>query len=286
VSEHSIKYGQICTNGIGCVTGGDRSLGDFLEVSIDARGAAVVSYVDDTSADTAAGENAGPEVISRQIAGPSLLASVGTITGPGAGPGRALSPVTDPSGDADYSANTTRTAASPNLDLLGASMVDDAKGDTDTITIKVKSLATLAVSPTLGGPDASWIVRWTQVTPGRVGNGDIFYAGMDNNGAGTGTPTFFAGSTSCIPGPGNPAEHCKYLTYPQTTKLPASRASYNRATGVITLHVPENSVGDPDVPTTLFSVTAFTATSTTPQSATTLFNLIDATTPFDVVGAT
>ncbi len=49
------------------------------------------------------------EVISRQIAGPSLLASVGTITGPGAGPGQALDPVTDPSGDADYSANGTRT---------------------------------------------------------------------------------------------------------------------------------------------------------------------------------
>jgi hypothetical protein len=31
-------------------------------------------------------------------------------------------------------------------------------------------------------------------------------------------------------------------------------------------------------------VTAFSATSATPQSATTLFNLIDATKPFDVVG--
>ena len=286
VSEHPVKYGQICTNGLGCVTGGDRSLGDFLQVSIDQQGAAVVSYVDDTSADTAAGENAGPEVISRQIGGPSLLAAVGTITGPGAGPGRALSSVTDPSGDADYSANTTRTPASPNLDLLGASLVDDAKGDTFTVTIKVKSLANLTVSPTIGGPDASWIVRWTHVTPGHTGNGHIYYAGMDNNGAGTRKPTFFAGDTSCIPGPGNPAEHCKYLTYPQTKRLSASQAHYDPATGVITLHVPENSVGDPDVPTTLFSVTAFTATSTRAQSPTTLFNLIDASTPFDVLGAT
>ena len=27
-----VKYGQICTNGLGCATGGDRSLGDFLQV--------------------------------------------------------------------------------------------------------------------------------------------------------------------------------------------------------------------------------------------------------------
>jgi hypothetical protein len=283
VSEHPVKYGQICTNGLGCVTGGDRSLGDFLQVAIDQRGAAVVSYVDDTSADTAAGENAGAEVISRQIDGPSLLSAVGMITGPGAGPGRALNSVTDPSGDADYSANTTRTPASSNLDLLGASLVDDTKGNTFTVTIKVKSLASLTVSPTLGGPDASWILRWTLVTPGHTGNGHIYYAGMDNNGAGTRKPTFFAGDTSCVPGPGNPAEHCKYLTYPQTTALSGSKAGYDPATGVITLHVPKNAVGGTNQHSTLYSVTAFTATSTEPQSATTLFNLVDASTPFDVL---
>jgi hypothetical protein len=209
------------------------------------------------------------------------LASVGTITGPGAGPGQARDSVTDPIGDADYSANTKRTPASPNLDLLGASVVDDPKAETFTVTVKVKSLADLTVSPTLGGPDASWIVRWTQVTPGHTGNGHIYYAGMDNNRAGTGVPSFFAGDTSCIPGPGNPVEHCKYLTYPQTTKLSASQAGYNPTTGVITLHVPESVYGDPSL-TTLYSVTAFTATSTRAQSATTIFNLIDAATPFDV----
>jgi hypothetical protein len=286
VSEHPVKFGQICTNGLGCVTGGDRSLGDFLQVAIDDSGAAVVSYVDDTSADTADGENAGPEVLSRQIGGPSLLASVGRINGPAGGPGLALDSVKDPVGDADYSANTTRTAATSNLDLTGASIAADTATATLNVTIKVKSLATLAVSPTLGGTDASWIVRWTQVTPGQTGNGHIYYAGMDNNGAGSGTPSFFAGDTSCIPGPGNPAEHCKYLTYPQTTPLTGSQAAYDPTTGVITLHVPESAVGLPAASgrTTLYSVTAFSATSTTPQSATTLFNLIDATKPFDVVG--
>jgi hypothetical protein len=285
VSEHPIKYGQICTNGIGCATGGDRSLGDFLQVTVDQNGAADVSYVDDTSADTAAGENAGPEVISHQIGGPSLFASAGggtgLVKGPDGGPGRPSNSVSDPKGDAYYSANGTKTPATPNLDLRGASL-KDGPNNTLIATIKVANLSSLTVSPTLGGPDASWILRWTEVTPGQTGNGHIYYAGMDNNqgAGGSGTPSFFVGDTSCIPGPGNPAEHCKYLTYPQTTTLPASQAAYNPATGVITLNIPESDVGNP-AGKKLFSATAFSATSATPQSATTLFNLIDATAPFD-----
>ncbi len=50
--------------------------------------------------------------------------------------------------------------------------------------------------------------------------------------------------------------------------------------------MPLADVGNPRSGTTLYSVTAFTATSATPQSATTLFNLTDATTPFDhVIGS-
>ncbi|MGH8922149.1 MAG: hypothetical protein ACRD0H_28060, partial [Actinomycetes bacterium] len=75
VSEGPVKHGQICTNGLGCATGGDRSLGDFLQVAPDRQGAAMVSYVFDTSSDTSAGEDTGPEVISRQLSGPSLFAS-------------------------------------------------------------------------------------------------------------------------------------------------------------------------------------------------------------------
>ena len=278
VSEVPVKYGPICTNGIGCTTGGDRSLGDFLEVTTDAEGAALVSYVFDTSGNHQGGEDAGPEAVSRQISGPGLFAGK-TVTQDG-GPGQASNSVTDPTGDAYYSANGSRTKASDNLDLTGASMANgrDDEGARGTIiaTIKVKSLASLTASPTIGGPDASWMIRWTSVDPGTVGNGLIYYAGMDNNAAGTGTPTFFAGSTGCVP-PNNPEEHCKYLTYPQTKAI---KGSYNAKTGVITLTIPSELVHTHDG-SRLYSVTAFTATSTTAQSATTLFNLIDSTTPFD-----
>lgn len=283
VTEHPVKYGQICTSGLGCVSGGDRSLGDFLQVTTDAQGAALVSYVDDTSADTAAGENAGPTEISRQIAGPSLLASVGTVPGAGNGPGVPVDRVTDPTADAYYSANGSRTAAGDNLDLTGASLTDGPNG-TLVATINVKALANLGVAAAVGGPDASWIIRWTDVVPGSTGNGHIYYAGMDNNGAGS--PTFFDGDTSCIPPPGNPADHCKFMTFPQTNALSSSQASYDPNSGIITLDIPLKDIGNPPPGTTLYSVTAFSATSTAPQSATTLFNLTDATTPFDhVVGS-
>jgi hypothetical protein len=281
VSETTVKHGQICTNGLGCTTGGDRSLGDFLQVTIDGQGAALVSYVFDTSADTSGGENAGPEVISRQVSGPSLLSSIGNVTQNG-GPGKPNGSVPDPIADDFYSANGSRAAAGANLDLTGASL---ANGPNNTLvaTIHVHSLSSLAVSPTIDGPDASWMMRWTMVTPGQTGNGDIFYAGMDNNAGagGSGTPTFFDGNTSSVPPP-NPEEHAKYLTYPQTNVLSSSQASYNAKTGVITMQIPLSDVGSPPAGTVLYSVTAFSATSPTPQSSTNLFNLTDATTPFDL----
>jgi hypothetical protein len=282
VTEAPVKYGQICTNGLGCTTGGDRSLGDFLQVTIDPQGAALVSYVNDTSGNTSAGENAGPEQISRQISGPSLLASVGSVT-EGSGPGLAIGSVHDPTGDADYSANGSRTPATDNLDLTGASL---ANGSSNTLVakIEVKSLSDLSTPVSEGGPDGSWLLRWTVVKPGTTGNGEIYYAGMDNNAGagGSGTPTFFDGSTAGIP-PANPGEHTKYMTFPQTHTLSASQASYDAKTGVITLHIPLADVGNPPAGTVLYSGTAFTATATAPQSATTLFNQIDATAPFELV---
>jgi hypothetical protein len=285
VSETFVKHGQICTNGIGCATGGDRSLGDFLQVTIDSQGAAVVSYVFDTSSDTSAGEDAGPEVVSRQIGGPSLLASAGSVSQNG-GPGVAMGSVSDPTGDAAYPSGGTRTPAPGNLDLTGASLTN-GPGNTLIATIDVKSLKSLTVPTSVGGPDASWLIRWTMVSPGTTGNGHIFYAGMDNNEGvgGSGQPSFFVGDTAGIP-PASGAEHTKYLTYPQTHVLNSSQASYDANTGVITLQFPRSDVGSPSDGTPLYSVAAFSATSTSPQSASTLFNLIDATPTFElVVGA-
>jgi hypothetical protein len=107
---------------------------------------------------------------------------------------------------------------------------------------------------------------------------------MDNNQGtgGSGQPTFFDGDTTSLVPP-NPAEHTKYITYPQTHRLSASQASYDAHTGTITLRIPRGDVGSPVDGTPLYSITAFTATSGAPQSSTTLFNVIDAATPFELV---
>ena len=280
VSDGPIKYGSICTNGLGCATGGDRSLGDFLQVAPDRQGALLVTYVDDTSANVQAGEDTGPEVISRQISGSSLYAGHRvTLDG---GPGLASGGVGDQRGDASYSANGTRVYADKNggsqLDLLGASISQPRGKPYVVAQLHLRSLASLAGSPKLGGNDVSWMLRWTQVHRGHAGNGTIYYVGADNNGAAPGTkPTFFFGSTSCIPA-NNPEEHCKFLTYPQTRTI-HGRILTGR--GLLRLQIPR-AAARLHRGVRLRSVTAFTTTAATPQSATTIFNLIDASAPFDV----
>jgi hypothetical protein len=277
VSDGPIKYGQICTNGLGCATGGDRSLGDFLQVAPARNGALLVSYVNDTGGNVQAGEDTGPEVISRQISGPGLFA--GKRVSVNGGPRRASGHVRDRRGDAFYSANGSRVSADKNgasrLDLTAASIRQPRHKGYLVATLRLRSLKSIAGNPTLGGADASWLLRWNVLHQHAAGNGLIEYVGMDNNGAKT--PTFFMGTTSCIP-PQNQGEHCKFLTYPQTRKI-KGRVLHKRH--LIKLFVPRKALRLHKI-RRLISVTAFTATSTTPQSASTIFNLIDATSPFDV----
>jgi hypothetical protein len=280
VSEGPVKYGSICTNGIGCATGGDRSLGDFLQVAQDRQGALLVTYVDDTSANVQAGEAAGPEVISRQIGGPGMYTGHRvTLNG---GPGRPFGHAGDIKGDAFYAANSTRTYAGnkgfPQLDLRGASISQPRGTPYLLAEIHVRTLAKLTGSPTLGGSDVSWMLRWTQVHRGHAGNGIIRYVGLDNNGGVPGTkPAFFFGSTSCIPA-NNQEEHCKFLTYPQNRKI-GGRILAKR--GIIQLRIPRRAA-HLHRGSFLRSVTAFDTTAATPQSATTIFNMIDGVAPFDV----
>jgi hypothetical protein len=272
VTEHFIKHGEICTNGLGCTTGGDRSMGDFMQIAIDARGAAAIAYVDDTSNVFVGGEAAGPTEIVRQKTGPSLKASVGTIV-PGGGPGNQFGQVSDDPGDATYSANGSDTAAGANLDLLKARISQTKAGAALTVSMTLKSLASLATSPSAGGVDGSWIMRWVQVAPGTPGNGHVYYAGMESN-AGQ-APRFFDGDMGCVS-----TTHCKFFTFDSTTSI---TGTYSASTGVITLKVPLADIGGPASGTTLYSAVAFTTTESTPQTLDPIFNEIDATTPLGYV---
>jgi hypothetical protein len=274
VSEHPIKYGPICTSGTTCtVSMGDRSLGDYLEVNHDAKGALVLAYVDDTSntfttGPTGAIAENGPVVMVKQIGGPSLIA--GRINGPGQGPGAAFNSVTDSSGDAFYNAAAQHLAAGSNLDLTGASIREDAKGL--VITIRAKSLANLQVAPTAGGSTGEWITRFTTYNPHTPGNGHIYYAGMESV-AGQ-APRFFAGDTAPTP---VSSEQISML-FDSNTSVPGAVQG-----NTITIHVPYSVVPGAKRGATLYSATAFSATTlaTLAQNPLGLFNVIDATVPFD-----
>jgi len=283
VSEHPIKYGSICTAGLGCtLNGGDRSLGDFLEVGHDDSGRLYESFVDDTSNVVTAPTNPagdfadnGPPVVARQIAGPSLDASTDVITGPGAGPGVPYAAVTDPSGDAVLPALGQRTPAGDNLDLLGSSLSRDANGL--VLTMKVKDLSALTVAPTAGGTTGEWITRFTTYDPGTPGNGSIYYAGMESIAGGA--PTFFVGRPDAAQ---PPASLQVNLAYDYSTLV---KGNVDPKTGTITIHVPFTDLGKHGPKTKLYSAQSFTATTlaTLQSNPEGIFNVVDQTTPYDYV---
>jgi hypothetical protein len=275
VSEHPIKYGPVCTAGLDCtISMGDRSLGDFLEVNHDARGALALSYVDDTSntytvGPTGAVAENGPVVVVKQISGPSLIK--GTIHGPGNGPAAPWGSVTDAAGDAFYNANARRTPAGDNLDLTGAS-VRQARGAL-VITMRAKSLGNLMVNPAAGGTTGEWITRFTTYNPHTPGNGHIYYAGMESV-AGQ-APRFFVGDVAPTTLIGEQIS----MLFDSNTSITGSVQG-----NTITLHVPLKDVPAVKRGAVLYSVTAFTATAaaTLANNQAGLFNLTDATPPFDV----
>lgn len=279
-SEHPVKFGPICTQGTLCeVTQGDRSLGDFMEVNHDARGALILSYVDDTSGyyttgPTGAVADNGPDVVVREVSGPNLLGGP-DIADAGDGPGLAMGSIADPTGDDFYSANGSLTPAGDNLDLTGASLSRDAGGL--VATIKVKDLSNLMVTPAAGGTTGEWIMRFTTCDPDQTGNGHIYYAGMESVAGGP--PRFFAGEPTRV----------KELTAFNSTN--SVSGTYDPHTGTITIHIPFSVIGNHSKPgTEFYSVTAFTATTVgslggqgqaTPPVE--LFNQVDATSPFDYI---
>jgi hypothetical protein len=264
VSEVSNHFGAICTMGIGCTTGGDRGLVDFLSVTVGLKGEANVVWADAVNSNFSGGTSSALIAFNRQIAGPSLYTSVGQVKGPAPASGSASG-----SRDAFYSANGTTTPASANL-VINSASVTMPNSQHYRFQITVQNLSTLAVLPTLGGTDAVWLVRWEVPDPN--GAGHTYFAAMESD-AGQ-SPSFFDGETSSIN-----TTHGKFLTYPGAHSIQGSFTL--GSPGVITLNVPVADVGG-NSKATLFSITGLSVTQATASSTgDTIFSQIDATAPFD-----
>jgi hypothetical protein len=263
VSDHPVKYGNISTGGL---TGSsDRSLGDYMQVQMGLHGEALITYVDDTSADrntdTCGGcgetpaEAAGPVMVVTQNGGPSLLAghSVPHLARP-------IGSVHDKPGDAFLALASQDVKAPAALDVVGSSIKrKDGKNLAVTLTTNDPHLASdLAIAPPLGGPVATWMVRWAAPAYKGHGDGNIFYVAMQS--AGGAAPSFYTGSTQSIT-----TTHAKYFTYP------AEHAITGRIQGAtISWTVPLALIGNPHRGQGLFSVTALTSTQQTPAAPSTL----------------
>jgi hypothetical protein len=266
VSDHQVKFGNVSSQGLGGSS--DRSLGDYMQVQVGTRGEAVLSYVDDTSAarnpDFSFGsgqtpsEAGGPTMIAMQTGGPSLYKKVGSLTGDNRRP---YGKVTDPVGRGYPDAFLSRLGSDTNGPLaLDVSGVTITQADRDHLRVTMKTgdsqlSSNLGIPFSLGGTTADWIVRWAAPSyhksnghGGYLGDGDIFYVGMESTQGGA--PKFFTGTTDSLT-----TTHAKYFIYTPQTTVPGS---INGDT--ISWTVPLSAVGTPAKGDSLFSVTAFTST--------------------------
>jgi hypothetical protein len=67
LSEISNHFGEICTMGIGCTTGGDRGLLDFLSVTVGLKGEANVVWADAVNRNFDGGTSSALVAFNRQI---------------------------------------------------------------------------------------------------------------------------------------------------------------------------------------------------------------------------
>jgi len=290
VSDHPVKYGDISTGGLGGSQ--DRSLGDFFQVQMGLHGEAIISYVDDTSADrnqdTCGGcgetpaEAAGPVMVVTQNGGPGLFAGQAVPRN-----ARHYGSVENRPGDAFLGVGGQDVKAPPALDVIGSSVRQtDAKHLRITLTTNDKHLASdLAIAPPLGGTVNTWTVRWAAPSYHKPGDGNMFYVAMQSNGGAA--PTFYTGTTQAIT-----TTHTKYFTYPAATAI---KGGIQGAT--ISWTIPLSLIGSPGRGQGLFSITGFTSTQVAPAATQTLTipnqggelgdanipNLIGATSPYTFI---
>jgi len=145
-SSHPMHYDQICQNGLGCTTGGDRSLVDFFAIDYNpANGELLVVY---NWAHKRPGDVAGmatATVVVRQVAGPSHNGS--DIDNPER---KALRQSTsDPSGDAytDFSNLfvTGTRGSTPALDVSNVDVLAPVSGDGLTVKMQLGDLSDAAL---------------------------------------------------------------------------------------------------------------------------------------------
>jgi hypothetical protein len=279
VTEFPNHYGAICTFGIGCSTGGDRGLLDFIQVQVDPSGAADLVWSDSANTNEQGGTSSATIAFAHQVSGETLY-------------GTSISASTPPSGcgngspDGYYAANALELADTANMQIAQSCVSGPNKKGDYVVTMSVDNLSSLAVPLTEGGPDAIWLTRWELPTssPSLADQGHVFYAAMESDNGGP--PSFYAGETQTLAySSGTSIGQGFFLTYPPQDAVTGTYTA--GSPGTITIDVPASLVGDPsNAKLAIYSVSGLTATQSEPSSlsetlATNVFNLIDASASYD-----
>jgi len=266
VAEASTHLASICFSGIGCTGTGNRNMLDFFEVHLNTQGGAVVVYNDDANS-LAALFPGGPQVmIGQQAGGPSLFATVGSLSG---APTPDASFVADRAGDGYYPTSDTSV---DSLDLLGAGAALK-NASTLQVTFAVKNLANAVtqVPPTEGATGITYVLTWKHAD-------DLWYAAAHLDPAGS--ATFDAGLPQSVPftGTGGP-KFAVYGPNPNSTVL--SGGSVDTTHGTITIDVPLADVGGLKPGDRLLQATGFSLVDRGHPGAGILADQSDATPSFD-----
>lgn len=271
-TDQPSHYGQICNLGLGCtVSGGDRTMADFLALYLDRDGSMRIVFNDTTT------QHHGAHVYEvRQVAGPGAFG--GTIN-----KAVATNPVSDPTGDAQ-SPHYSPVGTGASLAQFDFTKLQLSTPNAGTLRVRMTVNSLLSLSPPVGEGKSLWLTRFRALSLGDEGEESyrIFYVGAESVGGGP--PTFFAGSgdsaNNTTPGDGcvtTTPENCKIVQYPN--EMAATTGSI--AGNVITIDVPLQGGFGPARPifgNTLYNVTAL---SFGRSNDTDIYADLDATRSFD-----
>jgi len=297
VSEHNIHFGEICLAGLNCdiaVPPGsrDRSFLEFPSITMDHRGAAMITWNDNTnqSAVTAANAQvtgAAYVMFSKQICGPSLLASVGDVAEPGTvavtAPANGAvfnqgSPVTvtgthtlpagtydkDESGDGRFPDHGPTIGNNvPALDLRQVDITDTATNIVVRMQVADATTAGLTAATGTGGGDGLlYLTQWDYDESFADPVDKVFWVAAEIR---AGVPVGRTGTLGVV----RSATSKKFITYnPDLVDSASVTVNIsNTAPGTITLTIPRNLVGGPDNGDLLKSVTGYAMSERGPLAA-------------------
>lgn len=298
VNEHNIHFGEICLAGLTCDTAvppgsRDRSFLEFPSITMDHRGAAMITWNDNTnqSAVTAANDEVtgAPYVMfSKQICGPSLLASVGDVAQSGivdislpengavfeqGSPVNFFGPHTLPAGtfDKDESGDGKFPDHGPvignnipGLDLWQVDITDTAANIIVKMKVADATTAGLATATGTGGGDGLlYLTQWDYDENVADPIDKVFWVAAEIRG---GVPVGRTGTLGVV----RSATSKKFITYnpDAVDSTQVGVATSNTAPGTITLTIPRNLVGNPPNGALLKSVTGYAMSERGPLVAT------------------